>query len=349
MADERLHVFLCGPQADELARTTVFPQIRVSDASNRPLHEVSAAELNTPIRESTCEFVALSDATATLDARALHPAIALSDKDPKPLATLLPVRGPRLLGDIWFRFPTITAALAYAPEAFAMPIIPRSAFEQVGPFDDVARPVWQWLVRAAQNGGNIHMADFNAAAWQQEIEPLPALVPQTAPAENGWLAESLHGFGEQQLIPDVTSQIDAVALKAGLFQVHDYLNESHNLAQSVEGRGRHSAGDYWHAVMHRREPDYSNSKYWFRRVGQHPVFEPLAARASALLSAGIGDDSHWADRLLGGGRWDAFAFVDLCQYSAQSGDAALTRLAEQIQLDEMLLLLLQTFDDARSA
>jgi hypothetical protein len=28
---------------------------------------------------------------------------------------------------------------------------------------------------------------------------------------------------------------------------------------------------FWHAIMHRREPDAANSKHWWRQVGTLPV------------------------------------------------------------------------------
>lgn len=70
---------------------------------------------------------------------------------------------------------------------------------------------------------------------------------------------------------------------SGLWLYVDDLDRSHTLSQNIHT----STGSYWHAIMHRREGDFWNSKYWFRKVGEHPV---------------IG--------LLG---YDPFDFVDRCE------------------------------------
>ena len=113
---------------------------------------------------------------------------------------------------------------------------------------------------------------------------------------------------------------------------HDHHEASHAIVQDMETRD----GSYIHAILHRREPDYSNAKYWFRRVGQHPCFETLAARAREILEAQTAGDA--AKKLLPGGQWDSFAFVDACE-AAASPSAPLHATLREIQRAEFEILL----------
>ena len=123
----------------------------------------------------------------------------------------------------------------------------------------------------------------------------------------------------------------ATACLAGLWLCCDFLDQSHTISQSLDT----IEGSYWHGILHRREPDYDNAKYWFRRVGEHPIHAALADRARSLASEQQGDAS---DRFLRTqAKWDAFAFVDLCQ-AAAAGDPALRNLCRLVQRAECRLL-----------
>ena len=98
----------------------------------------------------------------------------------------------------------------------------------------------------------------------------------------------------------------ADAALAGLLLMHHCLEDSHERSQLLEDR----AGAYWHGIMHRREGDFSNAKYWFRRVGAHPIHEPLATYAREITA---GMKAASAAAMVALSIWNADRFVDLCE------------------------------------
>ncbi len=119
---------------------------------------------------------------------------------------------------------------------------------------------------------------------------------------------------------------------AGLWLAHGFLDESHAISQEIDS----AEGSYWHALVHRREPDYRNSKYWFHRVGQHAVFGPLAVVANELA---VRHELDGPSRFLAkGSAWDPFAFVDLCAAIA-NGKSHSALLAREVARAEWHLLL----------
>jgi hypothetical protein len=94
---------------------------------------------------------------------------------------------------------------------------------------------------------------------------------------------------------------------SGLWLLHDFLDESHTISQNIAT----PSGSFWHGIMHRREGDFSNAKYWFDRVGDHPVF--------ALLT------------MADGSAWDAYQFVDDCQRALRTRDEARIAVLRELQ------------------
>jgi hypothetical protein len=180
-----------------------------------------------------------------------------------------------------------------------------------------------------------------------ECGPRSPIPHQESFASEG-LRRKLLSLSASDLVPAAASRVEASAVQAGVLLIHDFLEASHSVAQSIEGQGRHHNGDYWHAIMHRREPDFGNSKYWFRRVGEHPVFTEAAQAAFALAEGDASPEvKRWNDRLTASG-WDPFAFVDLCEQAHQPNPQfeAIRRYAERVQMIEMLWLLRYSWVEA---
>jgi hypothetical protein len=163
----------------------------------------------------------------------------------------------------------------------------------------------------------------------------PPLVQR--PPQRPWLRGALDEDAWAELLPRA-SRTSRLVLAAGLLQVHDFWDASHEAAQRADDLGERVVSPYWHGIAHRREPDPGNAAYWFRRVGRHAAFVPLADAARPLL------DARTADRLIAGGSWNPFAFIDVCGEARR--DDAVEHLARALQRLEMIALLGPTADQA---
>ena len=175
--------------------------------------------------------------------------------------------------------------------------------------------------------------------------PLPTLVPQKAWSSE--LTDTLEAASLDELFDGASLRNTTFgeAIKSGLLLWNDALDESHTISQGLADQ----TGSYWHGIMHRREPDYPNSKYWFGRVGTHPIFPALRERALALFK----ETTNPSDALTAIGQaiaaeenWDSYQFVDWCQSAEGDSDSDVPRFLQQVQAEEIKLLLAYSYRNA---
>jgi hypothetical protein len=116
---------------------------------------------------------------------------------------------------------------------------------------------------------------------------------------------------------------------AGLLLFLGDWEQAHELAQNIST----ADGSYWHAIVHRQEPDAGNAGYWFRQVGSHPIFPALRDKSAAILQQYPGADFRLRSK------WDPHAFIELCEIAVRQPDSDTERAAIDIQHAEWLLLM----------
>jgi hypothetical protein len=159
--------------------------------------------------------------------------------------------------------------------------------------------------------------------------PLPPLGPGT-PNREAFVRLKALRLDEDFSPRPVRDRAMAECCRAGLWLLHNYLDESHGISQEIAT----TSGSYWHGLMHRREPDASNAKYWFHRVGRHPVFEALHAEAARLAGTSV---DRRLQRLAAAPHCEPFAFIDLCEAVRDSGTEPETVCVQIQQLEWRLL------------
>ena len=128
------------------------------------------------------------------------------------------------------------------------------------------------------------------------------------PSPSPEVKAALAALAQRKLLPE--------AALAGLYLYFSCWDEAHEIAQNIST----PEGSYWHAIVHRQEPDAGNAAYWFRQVGTHPIFPALASAAGQE------------------GPWDPFAFIDLCEQARRQPGSDLEARMRAIQRTEWQLL-----------
>src|SRR6476646_3956021 len=157
----------------------------------------------------------------------------------------------------------------------------------------------------------------------QTSEP-PHLTMKTRPGVRS-LEDLNRELDARLAAPELDSRYCALA-RAAILLWHDHFEEAHKIAQDVENPD----GSLLHGILHRREPDFSNARYWFRRVGPaHRSFDCIVGKIKIALM-GLKADLI-GRQIIPADKWNPLGFVDLAEDSLSRADPEYDRLLRQIQ------------------
>ena len=131
----------------------------------------------------------------------------------------------------------------------------------------------------------------------------------------------------------------AVAYLAALHLWNDNLGRAHDRVERLET----PTGMLVHGIIHRREGDFDNANYWFRRAGNHPAYHGLQARAAAFLGEhpiASGPAREVADQIAAQGSWNPYLLTTAVAMLARliGDDEARGKLeyVQQLELEAVL-------------
>ncbi|WP_298868895.1 hypothetical protein [uncultured Gimesia sp.] len=339
-----IHLYLSGNHNESSQSLTELSNLSISRLNDLDLTHLRRDELVSLIERTTSDYLGVVDSQQYVDLSELNQLNNLNLNADQNEIYLLPFDDSGLFIQLMECLPPVAASLAMNPLQHALVLIPKSAFSKLQEIPDSADLLWHILILLAQAGmksRSFSSTEFPLSSTLQP--PLPDLAPNPPGPARDWLLHILRAYQPAQDLPSISSPADAAAMQSGLLCLHDYLDESHQFSQSVQNQGLHQAGDYWHHIMHRREPDYSNAKYWSRVVGYHPIHDLLPERVRPLIDLFETQTvANWKNRLLLNNRWSLNTFVDCCSECESSQDRELIQFARRVQWIEMLLLLQKT-------
>ena len=112
--------------------------------------------------------------------------------------------------------------------------------------------------------------------------------------------------------------------RAALLLWNDDLQAAHFIVQNDES----ADAAFIHAIIHRREGDFSNARYWWRRAASSSLFQKVGAALSPMPEV-----AEYA-LLDAKGNFDEMRFTELCENATPENEETLRR----IQAAEMAAL-----------
>lgn len=231
-------------------------------------------------------------------------------------------------------------------------MLQRDVAAGLGAYRNTEEVLWEYAVRLASRDHALDLLDEDLAVWEVHSEadvgtkrrtlvPVQICHPFLKPYLDRSTPEAL--FEGRGPVSTAASRL----VLAGLYQQNDDLEASHTLCQEVDRECGLPEASYWHGIVHRREPDFSNARGWFRKAEGLGALPEIHRAAGAFLQRVLQMPEYGESRevalqflrhLQSHGTWDPLYFLDLCEACTTGGSTEAQRLLEEAQEVEFTTL-----------
>lgn len=130
----------------------------------------------------------------------------------------------------------------------------------------------------------------------EQREPLAPLCPNGGVYDQTLVEQIANASAQQISGQSNPSELAQICCRSLFHLWNDDLDRSHQLSQNVQ----EPLGSYLHGMMHRREGDFSNAKFWFSKAGATEAIDgPMYDQGKTI----------WPE-IFAWKQWDSLKFVD---------------------------------------
>lgn len=153
--------------------------------------------------------------------------------------------------------------------------------------------------------GKMDQINQEKFAALMDIRHAPSIGP-SARGERSSISQIEDSFRDLQQDQSWSDELKAL-MKSLVLLWHDHLDECHSICQDYG----HPEASYIHGMMHRREGDSGNARYWFRRALPLDDMPHLAQDLAHAFKSLSGNAPTF--KFLTSEDWDPIGFVNACQ------------------------------------
>ncbi len=324
--------------------------------------------LNATREGATGEFVVQAEPGVVWDGNKIERQVSHLQSKPHLGATVhrMTLRDPRGrthpldLNDL-HRYGSHLGSLLGLPWGPGAAMFRREVYSSLGVYRNLDEALWEYALRFLERGHELEIMAEDLAVWNldSDIASVLGTRSQLVPAshKHDFLKSYLQGLSADRLIPERDPEsFSGNLVLAALMDKNDDLESCHKICQ--EAGQDDVCGNYWHGIVHRREPDFENARGWFRRAYGLPAYEEIYAGVLGVLQRvlQVPEYGEARERALGfmqhlrvQGSWDPIYLVDLCEACMERGSASESKMLEEVQKVEFEVLFDWTYRSALSS